>query len=298
MDGPTAVVEPDRGLYRSLMFTPGNDERKLAKVTTLGADVVVLDLEDAVADAEKVAARATARAALDGYADATAFIRVNPFDSGLMEDDVAAVVGPGLAGIMLPKVEDPAALPRIDSVITAAERAAGLPDGSTQLLGLIETARGVVAVDDIAAAAPARTVTLCFGQGDFSADLGIALTPDATEVLYARSRLVVAVRAARLAPPIDGPYLDIRDLDGLRSDSQRSRQLGYQGRIAIHPLQVEVIQSVFGHLTEEQRHQARAIVAAFEEAETRGLASIQVEGTFVDYPIYERAKRMLAAAVD
>lgn len=111
------------------MFTPGNDERKLAKVTTLGADVVVLDLEDAVADAEKVAARATARAALDGYADATAFIRVNPVDSGLMEDDVAAVVGPGLAGIMLPKVEDPAALPRIDRVISTAERTAGLPVG-------------------------------------------------------------------------------------------------------------------------------------------------------------------------
>lgn len=283
-------------LYRSLMFAPGNDERKLAKVATLGADVVVLDLEDAVAVEEKVAAREVARKAVERMTGVTVYIRVNPAETGLMDDDVAAVVVPELSGIMLPKVEDSQQLAAVDVAIAKAERASGIPEGSTKLLGLIETARGFVAVEEIAAAAPSRLVTLCFGQGDFSTDLGIELTHDATEVLYARSRLVIAARAAGLAQPIDGPFLDLKDHDALRRDSERARQIGFQGRITIYPPQVAVVQEVFGRVDDERIARARAIVEAFEAAETSGVASIQVDSEFVDYPIYEREKRVIALA--
>lgn len=281
-------------LYRTLLFAPGNDERKIAKVGTFGADVVVLDLEDAVADREKVAARSVARAAVQNFDGVTVFIRVNPAGTGLMEDDIASIVVPQLDGIILPKVEDPDALQLIDAAITEAELQHNIQPGAIQLLGLIETAKGLIAVDEIAAAAPSRTLTLCFGQGDFSTDLGIELTHDATEVLYARSRIVLAARAAGLAQPIDGPFLDLKDLEALRTDSERASQLGFQGRITIYPPQVAVVQEVFGRVDQARVQRARTIVKAFESAEADGVASIQVAGEFVDYPIYEREKRVLA----
>jgi citrate lyase subunit beta / citryl-CoA lyase len=113
-------------------------------------------------------------------------------------------------------------------------------------------------------------------------------------VLYARSRIVVAARAAGREQPIDGPWLRLRDLEGLRVDSVRARGLGFQGRIAIHPDQVEVLNQAFGAVSEEQVRAAQSVVTAFEDAERQGLASIQVSGQFVDYPIYARAQRVLA----
>lgn len=289
-----AAAQTGRPLLRSLLFAPGDSERKLAKVGTFGADAVVLDLEDAVAASQKAAARNTARTALTSLSDVTVFVRVNGLGTGLLADDVAAVVAPGLQGVMVPKLEDPGDLVEAARHVKRAEEAAGLAQGSVGLLGLIETAEGLVRVEEIARAAPARTRTLCFGQGDYSTDLSIDLTADATEVLYARSRIAVAARAAGLDQPVDGPWLGLRDLEGLRVDSARARGLGFQGRIAIHPNQVEVLNQAFGAVSDEQVRVAEAVVTAFQEAERQGLASIQVEGHFVDYPIYARAQRVLA----
>jgi citrate lyase subunit beta/citryl-CoA lyase len=286
----------DRPL-RSLLFTPGNHPRKLAKVGTFGSDASVLDLEDAVADAEKEAARATVRSALATYDPATlVVVRVNGAETGRLEADVEAVVCEELAGIMVPKVERPEVLVEVDRLLGELERERGLPEGRIRLLALIETAKGLVRCEEIAFAAPERLYTLIFGLGDFTVELGIDITPDATELLYARSRVVVAARAADLAQPLDGPYLDLQNVDGLVADTARSRQLGFQGRVVIYPPHVEPVQLTYSQLSEEELERARRVVEAFENAEADGSASIQVDGRFVDYPIYRRALHKLRLA--
>jgi len=290
------IVWEERPL-RSLLFAPGNHPRKLEKVGTFDSDAIVLDLEDAVADAEKDAARGMVRAALPTYAGRSiVFVRVNGPDTGRMADDARAVVCPDLDGIMVPKIERPEVLPELDGLLRRLEREQRLPEGRVRLLALIETALGLVRCEEIALAAPPRLLTLVFGLGDFSTDIGVDLTPDATELLYGRSRVVVAARAGRLPPALDGPYLDLQNVEGLVADTLRSRQLGFQGRVVVYPPQVEHVQRVYADLPEEEAERARRIVEAFEQAEAAGSASIQVDGRFVDYPIYERAKQKLRLA--
>ena len=288
------MIDWEDRVLRSLLFAPGNHPRKLEKVGTFGSDAIVLDLEDAVADAEKEAARGMVRAALPTYDESTIVaVRVNGAETGRLEDDVRAVVCADLDCIMVPKVERAETLPRLDSLFSELEREHGLEQGQIRLLALIETALGLVCCEEIALNAPPRVLTLVFGLGDFSTDIGVDLTPDATELLYARSRVVVAARAARLRAALDGPYLDLQNFEGLSADSLRSRQLGFEGRVVVYPPQVEHVQRAYSDLPAEELERARRVVDAFEEAEEMGSASIQVDGRFVDYPIYRRATQKL-----
>ena len=288
------MIDWEDRVLRSLLFAPGNHPRKLEKVGTFGSDAIVLDLEDAVADAEKEAARGMVRAALPTYDESTIVaVRVNGAETGRLEDDVRAVVCADLDCIMVPKVERAETLPRLDSLFSELEREHGLEQGQIRLLALIETALGLVCCEEIALNAPPRVLTLVFGLGDFSTDIGVDLTPDATELLYARSRVIVAARAARLRAALDGPYLDLQNFEGLTADSLRSRQLGFEGRVVVYPPQVEHVQRAYSDLPAEELERARRVVDAFEEAEEMGSASIQVDGRFVDYPIYRRATQKL-----
>jgi citrate lyase subunit beta/citryl-CoA lyase len=278
-----------------LLFAPGSDTRKLEKVGSFGADAVVLDLEDAVADSEKRAARSAVRVALEtfGANGAEVFVRINGARSGLMEGDIEAVVCARLDGVLLPKVEASEEVAELDRQLEKLESVRDLPVGGILVLPLVETALGVVRCEEIALAAPTRVLTLVFGLGDFSADMWVDLSSDGTELLYARSRVAVAARAARMPPALDGPYPDLRNTRGLIEDTRRSRQLGFQGRIAVYPPQVEPIQRVYSDLGPEEAALARKIVSSFEMAEASGSASIQVDGHFIDYPIFERAKQKL-----
>jgi citrate lyase subunit beta/citryl-CoA lyase len=281
-------------LLRSLLFAPGNEPRKVAKVATFGADAIVLDLEDAVAESRKDEARELVASAIPTIRDTIVMARVNGVTTGRCAEDLAAVVRPSLDAVLLPKVEDVAALHDVDAWLTNLEARQGLEPGAVRLLPQIETALGVARVEEIALNAPARVYTLIFGSVDFTLDLGVDLTADATEILYARSRVVVAARAARMPPPIDGPYLlDLRDEAGLVRDSRQARQLGFGGRVAIYPPQVAAINRVFAKISPDEVERARQIVGAFEAAEAAGSAAIQIDGRFVDYPVYRRAQHKL-----
>jgi citrate lyase subunit beta/citryl-CoA lyase len=289
------MIDWDEQLLRSLLFVPGSDERKLAKVGTFGADAIVIDLEDAVADEFKTTARQTTRGAVPGYgADQAVTVRVNGAETGRLEDDIAAVVCPELDAIMVPKIEDTDTLRVADESLAAAERACGLEPGHVRVLALMETPRGIARCEEILDTAPARTLTAVFGLGDFSVALGVDLTDEGTELLYARGRVVVATRAAGLPAPIDGPYLRTDDMDGLLRDSRRSRALGFQGRVTVYPPQVDHVLQAYSELSDEEGERARQVVAAFEEAENRGVASIRVAGRFIDYPTYHLARAKLA----
>lgn len=286
-------IDWERQTLRSLLFAPGNHARRLEKVGQFGSDAIVLDLEDAVANAEKVAARASTRAALPTYRETVVIVRVNGAHTGLTEGDVEAVVCPELDCVMVPKLENAETLAALDELVGRLERERGIAEGQIRFLPLIETAVGLARCEEIACSAPERVVTLVFGLGDFSVDIGVDLTREATELLYARSRVVVAARAAGMPSPIDGPYPDIHDIDGLVENTLLSRRLGFQGRVVVYPAQVDPVQRAYSELSPEEVEQAKRVVEAFEEAEAAGVASIQVDGRFIDYPLYYRARHRL-----
>ena len=279
-------------LLRSLLFVPGNHPRKVAKVFAAGADAVILDLEDAVAIAEKVAARSAVAAALDNERPCLAFIRVNAMITEFCYGDLVSVVRKGLDGIVLPKVEAPWQLNAADWLIGALERAAGLKPGGIDLVPIIETGAGVALVREIAAAGT-RVRRLAFGAGDYSVDMNLAWTRDEAEMAHARASIAVASRAAGLEPPIDTVFADLRDGDGFTASARRALAAGFQGKMCIHPDQVKLANAVFTP-SDEEVARAREIVAAFTAAEAAGSASIQLDGQFIDYPIVERARRLLA----
>lgn len=279
---------------RSFLFVPGTEREKIAKLDRFAPDVGVIDLEDAVAVSEKARARAVAREVLEeGSVRTPLFVRVNGLRSGLAEDDIAAVVTRGLVGVQLPMVETADDLRAADALIGAAERAEGLRPGAVRVLARFETARAIAGCVETLQAAPPRVLTAGVGLGDLAKDLGVNFDPVSPLAVHARVAVAIAVRAADMCRPIDGVYPDLHDLQGLESDTRMSRSLGYQGRLAVHPRQVDVIGSVYGRLSDEERQGARRIVEAFERAEAEGRASIEVDGRLVDYPVYAGAKARL-----
>jgi citrate lyase subunit beta/citryl-CoA lyase len=287
-------------VIRSLLFAPANEERKVRRLVASGADALVLDLEDAVADSQKIAARAIARAALPDLRGPLRCIRVNPFGTGLTEGDIAAAVCADLDALVLPKVEDIRDLEIADRLIRLSEDREGLAQGSVLLLVLIETTRGLTVSDQITRFAGRRIRTV-LGSGDLGTDLARPTIrgSQAEALAYGRGKLVYDTRAAGLPGPIDGPCLFVRDLDALEADCRIGAALGHTGKVCIHPAQVPVVNRVFSPAPDELDY-ARQVIVAFEKAEAAGGAAIDVGGVFIDYPIVHKARRILslAASID
>jgi citrate lyase subunit beta / citryl-CoA lyase len=287
-------------VLRTLLFAPGNRPRLLQKVAHCGADAVILDLEDAVPVAEKVATRAAVRATLRSITSCPVYVRINPlmtrttFSQAIGEDDLRAVVCTELSGILLPKVEEASDVQHADRLLQDIEQARGLPPGAIDLLPILETARGIHNAYAIAAAGT-RVKRLAFGAGDFTRDIGVRWSRREVESQYARSALVIAARAAGIEPPLDSVWVDLHDQHGLVRSTRLAKQLGFQGKMLIHPSQVEPVNAVFSP-TPEEIDVAQRIVTAFQQAEQQGAAAIQLDGQFIDYPIVESAQRLLALA--
>jgi len=289
---------PDFGPIRTALFVPGNRPDRVDKAVDAGADAVIIDLEDAVPPTRKAETRPVVRDKVCEHKGRRIMVRVNGPDSDFIHGDIEAVVVEGLAGLMVPKVESPEDLEQVHRLLLAAEEKNGLPPGGLALLPLIESARGVQNVFGIVSARlqPERPVMVSFGAADYTLDLGAEMTRTGEELIYPRSRIAVACRAARVAPPLDTPFMiDLKDSAALETEARRAKQLGFQGKLCIHPSQVPVCNRVFSP-TQEEIDFARRVVRAFEEAEAAGTASIQLEGRFIDYPIVERAARVLRLA--
>lgn len=279
-------------VFRSFLFAPGNHARRVEKCLTLGADAVILDLEDAVAKAEKVGTRQTVVNALQAPRRCRGYVRVNSLDTAWCHGDFVAMVTAGVEGIVLPKVESASDLLTAEWLLKSLERDHGLPEGGIDLLPIVETARGYSNIKAIAAAGT-RARRLAFGAGDFTLDVGITWSADETELLPYRTAFVVESRAAGLEPPIDTVWVALRDAEGFGRSVQRAKDLGFQGKLCIHPDQVPVVNTTFAPTDRELAH-AQRVLDAFADAEARGLAAIQVDGQFVDYPIVYLAQRLIA----
>jgi citrate lyase subunit beta / citryl-CoA lyase len=278
-------------LLRSFLFAPGNHARRVEKALSLDADAVILDLEDAVAIAEKPATRTAVTAVLTRPRRSTLYIRINALDTEFCIGDLLAVVRPGLDGIILPKVETAAGLFAVDWLLLQLEREHGLGGRSIDLIPIIETARGLAAIDEILAAGT-RAKRVAFGAGDFTRDLDMVWSRGEIELGYARARIATAARAAGLEAPLDTVWVDLSDAAGLEASARTALALGYQGKMCIHPEQIAVVNGVFTPSPAEVEFSER-VVAAFGRAEAEGSAAIQLDGKFIDYPIVYRAQRIL-----
>ncbi|MDQ7829221.1 MAG: CoA ester lyase [Armatimonadota bacterium] len=282
---------PSRPL-RSMLFVPGDQPRMLARARQVSADAVILDLEDAVAAADKPRARAlVAQALAEGFPASTAVcVRPNSRGTGLLEEDLRAVLHPALWGVVVPKVADAAEVVALDEWLTAHEPAAGLDPGTVRLLVLIETPRAVLDAVAIAQATP-RVTALLLGADDLAAAMGIRRTPTNAEVAYPRAHVAVAAHAGGVEA-IDMVYTAVRDTDGFRAEAEAGRLLGYTGKQCIHPTQVEVANAVFTPSPEEVAWAMR-VVEAYATA-PRG--TIVLDGRMVDAPIVAQAQRLLERA--
>ena len=281
---------------RSFLFTPANHPRRVEKVFQVGADAVILDLEDAVAISEKPAARQDVVNAFSSRPGSGTrhYVRVNSIDTPYCEEDIKATVGPWLDGVVLPKVESRACLNELERMLAAAEAEQGLAVGSLDVMPIIETARGVESAKKIATA-DSRIKRMAFGGGDYTLDLNYEWEADEAVLSYARAKLSHASRLGDLEPPIDTVVLQIKDNDRFLQSARRGKQFGFGGKLCIHPDQIPLTHDVFTPSEAEIAH-ARAVVAAFEAAEAEGSASIQLDGYFIDYPIVYKSQRILALA--
>ena len=278
-------------VYRSFLFAPGNHPRRVEKSLSLTADAVILDLEDAVANNEKVPARSLVVDALGRPRRCQAYVRVNALSTDWSFGDLEAVVVPGLDGIVLPKVESASDLHTVEWMLSSLERLRGLKPGAIDLMPIIETAKGYVALESIVRSGT-RVRRVAFGAGDLTFDAGIRWSSAETELLPYRSGIVVQSRAAGLEPPIDTVWVELRNTAGFEHSVQHIKDLGFQGKMCIHPDQVPVVNQTFRPSAAELER-AHKVVAAFKQAEQEGLAAIQVDGHMVDYPIVYAAQRVL-----
>jgi len=283
---------------RSLLTVPANRADMLAKAASYGADALILDLEDSVPVAEKDKARELARAAIGRLkAEHILYVRVNALQTGMLADDLDAIVVDGLAGVKHPKAESADTIRTVDGMLAGLEGKRGLPPGAIGIEVGLESAKGVWFAYEIASASPrVRSVMVGTAQdGDLQTDLGYAWSAEGNEVLYVRSRVLLAARAAGVEHVLDGAYSNVRDPEGLRICCEAARKLGYRGKSVIHPNQVETVNRVFSPTVQEIDYYRR-VIEAFDAALERGSAATTVDGRLVDYAMVGMEKRVLAWA--
>jgi len=283
---------------RTLLFVPGNRPDRVDKAFNSKADAVIIDLEDAVLHSEKENTREVVKEKILEYQNKNVIVRTNSLASGFLEGDLCKVAVKGLFCIMLPKVETGSDVKKIGLLLDKVEKQNKIKQYTILVIPLIETALGVQNVFQILSEKTGfkRLYTAAFGAADYTLDMGIEMTANADELFYARSKIAVACRAAHTKPPIDSPYMvDIKDAKGLEADARRAKQLGFQGKLCIHPNQVGICNDIFSPGADEIEY-AKKVVAAFKLAKAKGVGAIQIDGKFIDYPVVEKARRMLIIA--
>lgn len=282
-------------LLRSLIFVPGNRKDMLEKARDFDADVIMADLEDSVPPAEKLNARLMVKDMAPSLSrpGRKVMARLNSLDTGLTRDELSEVIGPHLYGISVGKIDSAWDIAECNRIATAVEREAGLEVGHLKLIPWIENSRAIMNVSEIAKASP-RIVALAFGAEDYTDDMEIRRTDGGEEVYFPRCVVAVAAKAAGMAA-LDSPYVKFRDPEGLQRDLELVLKLGFVGKFAIHPGQLELINSMFGPRPEDVEY-ARRVMETWEQAEATGRGSTSLDGRMIDVPVVKRARNLLATS--
>jgi citrate lyase subunit beta/citryl-CoA lyase len=267
----------------------------IQKARSLPADVLILDLEDSVPRSEKESARDMVGQSIELLAQGgqKIYVRINSLASGLAREDLEAVVVPGIDGINQPKPSSATDVAEVAAFIERLETDREIRKGHISILPWVETASGMLNAYKIAASSP-RVVGIIFGAEDFALDTGILRTEGGNELLYPRTMVVIAARAAGVSA-IDTPYNNFKDEAGLVRDAETARGLGFDGKFLIHPGQIEPVNRIF-RPTDEEVETAKKVVAAFEAAEAKGIGATSLDGKMIDTPIANQARRLLEIA--
>lgn len=286
-------------MNRSWMFVPGDSDKKLGKAQGLGADALLLDLEDSVTEGNKAGARARVCEYLASHRGNSAcelWVRVNALDTPHTLSDLVAIMPGAPSGIFLPKPSHGDEVGVLDNYLSALEQQNGLEAGSTRIISLAESAQGALNLGSFVGAS-SRLSAIAWGAEDMATDLGATTNVDEEGKHFLVHRLgranTLTVAAAGGYQPVDGVYLDYRDEEGLRRESVHARKEGFTGKMAIHPAQVAVINECFTPGEEELAH-ARRVIQAFEES--NGAGTVGLDGKMLDIPHLKQARRLLAAA--
>lgn len=283
---------------RTLLFVPGHRERMLEKAPTAGADGLLYDLEDSVPHGERDTARTMLAAALAQPVALPRYVRVNGIaDAGheVTAADLDSVVVAGLDGIVLPKAQSADEVRWASGELDRLEAARGIEAGRIEIVPMIESALGVEFAYAILTASP-RVASVIVGSaedGDLQTDLGAEWSPEGVELLYARSRILLAARAAGIEQPLDGVFPGLDDEDGLIQDCENARRLGYRGKTVIHPKQIAPVHAVFSP-GEKEIAFYREMIVAFEAAEAAGQGAFNFRGKMVDRAMVRKARGLLA----
>jgi citrate lyase subunit beta/citryl-CoA lyase len=282
-------------LRRTMLFVPGNNPGMIQDAGIYKADCIMFDLEDSVSINEKDSARLLvfhALTALD-YPGKELVVRINDPRTETGREDLEAIVRTNRAVIRLPKTETADDVTHCEKIIETVEKKAGLAHGSTKMIAAIESASGVLNAKEIAVASK-RLIAIAIGAEDFVTDLKTSRSSEGTELLLARSMILLAARSAGI-DVIDTVYSDVNNEEGLRSETRLIKQLGFDGKSIINPRQIKIIHEVFTPC-EKEIENAKAVIAAIKEAESKGSGVISLNGKMIDKPIVVRAERVLDLA--
>lgn len=280
---------------RTPIFVPGNRSNMLEKSLGFQTDWVVCDLEDSVPESEKDAARELVPQFTPRLAEAglSVMVRVNDLTTGRTEQDLHAVVSKSVGAISVGKARSTADITSYDEMLTEAEKSAGVEIGSTKIVPWIENAPAVQHAFSIATCTP-RIVALAFGGEDYTASIGVPRTDVGDELRFPKSVVALAAHAAGVIP-LDTPYVDFRNIEGLTAECVLARQMGYKGKFAIHPGQISGIGKVFSP-SESEIAEALRLIEEWDRAVASGRGSFDLDGKMVDVPVIERARRTLRDA--
>lgn len=281
-------------LRRSMLFMPGNNPGMLQTADVFGADAVIFDLEDAVALTEKDAARILIKNAMEtiSYGDTEVVIRINPLSSPFAMNDIDIMARLKPNAILLPKAT-PEDMAILDKELERIEKEEGMEVGTIKIHALVETAYGVETVYETIKSTK-RCIAILLGGEDLAADYGVKRTKPSDELFYARTKIVNACKALKV-DAIDTPFTDTNDYEGLRADTNKAKMLGFTGKLAINPRQIDTIHDVYAPTQAEINHALR-VMAAKENAEKEGLGVFSLDGKMVDLPIINRAIQTLEVA--
>lgn len=287
-------------LFRSTMFVPGNRAEWITKAKKYSPDALMLDLEDAVPNKEKNAARQIARDGIVELRDAGlgVFVRLNGIDTGLTGEDIEAIVTPGLDAVAVPKLETVEEVLKVDAWLELFERKAGLEVGSVEIMALPETARGMMDAYKLATACPrVGNIVGAVGarSGDVTKAIGYKWTRPGLETLYLASHILLAARAAGIEYPIGLGSLEVGDMELVRAQILRTREIGYRGCLLIHPSAVPIANEVFAPSAEEIEWN-KGVMQAMADAEAAGKAAVTYDGMMIDYAHVRNALDLLNQA--
>lgn len=285
-------------VMRSIMYIPGNNPKMLSKAPEIPADIITLDLEDSVPPAEKETARKLVRENLKlaGSGGAQVFVRINNWETEMTNDDLEAIVYEGLNGVTLAKTGSADNVKRLDWKLEELERRRGLEVGSVKISLLLETAKGIINAAECCLASK-RNVNAIFGAVDYCRDMRVKLTSEAVEQQYARAHMAVAARMAGIVA-IDAPFVDFKNIEAFEKNVAEGRQMGYEGRMIIHPGQVDPSNKLYAPDPADVEW-AQGVVKVFEEEGiAKGKAAVSYLNKMVDTPVYLNAQDILAAQAE